>query len=637
MKQSLSAFALCALFCGLLISPAAAFNIAKNGRAQAMIVTGDKPSVVVEGMAKELAKYLQEMTDAEFKVAPKKLGGLGVIRLVIDSSGKMKPESFTIKDVKRTKELVITGADERGLVYGVYGFLERQGCRFWAPKQETIPKKPTLVVPSGYSVTDAPAFTYRNATWSEPCRRSAHFTRKVGLSVLATAARPKELGLDAREDYNHSIGWKRRFLDADRYTKANFKYDLKWYALRLIEPGIAPDVEVVREGEGKTPELRLAEPHHSKYDKGKGGELIRCRIHVCPTNPEMTQLLIKEVREWLRANPTVASVSIASEDNPMICQCARCDAFIKKCGGQYSAVYLNLANQVAYAIKDEFPNVTVRMLAYWMTINPPSNFKGEIAPNLDVCLGFGMYRGPREPNVEDKNAMQTFNNWRKYAPVFVWGYYAHFANFLYPYDDIFNMGADMRGYHERGVRRIYVQLALGQLSDFADLRGWLFGKLSWNPYQDANALIKEWVDGTCGKGAPYIHQYLDLRCQVKVAYQKQKKKGDWKDWDGAAAFKAYQLLQQALEAVKDDPLVFERIEKQSAGILPLIIRPKVYPQFAQAAKTAKVTVPTQAQLIDKLESLFVKYDARWVGENQYAYEPYIKQLRADLEKEQKLK
>ncbi len=634
MQRNLIRLVVFCFFCGVMALPsAAALDLAQNGRPRATIVTGEKPSIVVQEMAKELAKYLEEMTGAKFRITPRKQVGWVGIRLAVDKTGKMERDSYTIQEAKRVKELVITGANDRGLVFGVYGFLERQGCRFWAPDQETIPKKKKLILPSKYSVSDKPAYTYRNATWSAPGLKSVYFTRKVGLNVMSKTT--PELGADAKEDYNHSIGWKHRFLNADKYIQEKFDYRLDWYAMRLIEPGIAPKVEVVAEGEGKTPESRLAEPYHSQYDKGKGGELIRTRIHVCPTSPGAAHQLIQEVRAWLKAHPEMESVSVSAADNPMICQCARCGAMIKKCGGQYSAVYLHLANKVAYAIKDEFPGVTVRMLAYWTTIDPPTNFKEKIAPNLDICLAFGMYRGPHKPNLEDKYPLSVFNGWKKYAPIFIWGYYAHFANFLYPYDDIFNMGADLRAYYERGVRKMYVQLKLGDLSDLADLRCWLFGKLTWNPYQDEDALIKEWVDGTCGKGAPFINQYLDLRRKAKAAYQKKKEKGDWKDWDGEVAFKAYQLLQQAREAAKDEPAAVARIEKQSAGLLPLIIRPKVYAQFVKAARAAKVEPPTKLQLVDHLESLFVKYKVNYVGENLYGYKIYIDQLKKEIENDEK--
>ncbi len=630
---------LCAVACACLLAvPAAAFDIAKNGRARAMIVTGEEPSVVVSGMATELAKYLQEMTGAEFTIAEKKKGGLGAIRLVIEKPGKMSDESFTIKDVKRNNELVITGADERGLVYGIYGFLERQGCRFWAPDQETVPKKPTFVIPAGYDVADAPAFTYRNGTWSQPARESPYYCRKIGMNQTAVqrGTRPPELGPDKHVDISHSIGWKRRFINQDKY----FKDHPDWYALRFIAGGVKgkSDRYVIKGGEGKTPETQLKALWKKKYNNGKGGDLIRSRVHVCTSHPEMTKTLIEEVRAYLRADPTRDSVAIAADDDNSFCQCARCDAYIRANGNQLSSGYLNLANQVAWAIRDEFPKVKVYVMAYWATETPPylgkevpKAYKDALAPNLAVCLAFGMYRGPYSPVVQDKRLMRTFDGWKRLvSDVLIWGYYASYANFLYPNNDIFNLEADMKGYHERGVRQIYAQLAFGKLADFCDLRAWLFGKLTWNPNQDSNALIKEWVDGTCGKGAPYVNQYLDLRRAEKARNLKERKRNVI---NADELLKSYLLFQQALDATKDEPAAYARVERLSAGLIALLTR-DTYPVFERAAKAAQVKIPTQMEFVDQLEGLFAKYKCSWVAEMRGAKE-YLRIVRNDIRKKEK--
>ncbi len=629
MKHSLSTFALCALLCGLLISPAAAFNIAKNGRAQAMIVTGAKPSVVISGMAEELAKYLKEMTGAEFTIAERKKGGLGAIRLVVDKKGKMKPESYAIKDFKSKKELVITGADDCGLVYGVYGFLERQGCGFWAPDRETVPKKPTFVVQPGYSVESAPAFTYRDCSWSESCWRSPWFCRKIGINHISTRDRiPEYLGESVSEHWNHSLAGVHPFINA----KKHFDAHPEWYALRFAKGGASKNHYVIKGGEGKSPLTQLKAAAQPAYNKGKGGDLIRSRFHVCSMNPEMTKELIREVRDYLKADPKRKTVSIGPTDDHHYCQCVKCDEYVRANGNRFSALFLRLANQVALDIAKDFPDVTVYVLAYWMTEWPPvaSAFKEKLSPNLAVCLACGMYRGPYCPIFKDKRLTNLVNDWIKIAPVVIWGYYANFANFMYMYDDIFNMGDDLRGYRDRGIKKISVQLTWGALSDFADLRAWLFGKLTWNPDQDERALIKQWVDGACGAGAPYINEYLNLRITAKE--QKGIPKNEKNYMDGPLLIQSFQLIEKALAATKDDPASFACVEKLSAGFIAHIISHYTRAELPKAAAAAKVNLPACEALIDRLEGLFVKYKCEYVGENRYGYKGYIDLLRKSIKK-----
>ncbi len=633
--HTISMLLLTSVFCLFLTTPLFAFDIAKEGRARAMIVTGSKPSVVVDGMAKELAQYLTAITGTEIKVASQKQGTLAAIQLEIDSSGQMVEDSYVIRTLKSKNQLVITGANDRGLVYGVYGFLEHLGCRFWAPDQETVPKCATLTVSDDFMLTKAPAFSYRDCSWSESCcllPKSGEYCRKIGINHT----RPNKpladwLGKDAYLDINHSVGGNCRFINHKKY----FDQHPDWFALRFVPGKVSPDRYVVK-GEGKTLETQLNDVQTKRYNNGKGGTLIRSRIHVCMTNPDMTKELIREIREYLRARPHATSISIGADDDASFCQCMRCSKYIAANGRQISALVLNLGNQVAHAIAEEFPKVTVHILAYWMTecppywrTTPPKEFMDALAPNLAICLAFGMYRGPYRPIFEERRLRETFEDWSRFGEVAIWGYYANFANFIYPNDDIFNMGSDLRGYQKRGVKKLYMQMAWGTLADFGDLRTWLFGKLTWDPNQDDRALIKEWVDGTCGKGAPFVNQYLELRFNAKQDALKTRKGRDYIDKNGYT-FKAYQILHQAMAATKDDPVAFARVERIYAGLLAYISSFYNRLDFAATAKAAKVEVPTHSQLIDRLEELFVKYKGGYIAEHRSGHKGYIELLRKNV-------
>ncbi len=634
MKHSvivLASLALC-----LSVSSAFGFDIAKKGRARATVVTGAKPSVVVDGMAKELAAYLKEMTGAEIKVTPKKQAGLGAIRLEIAAAGKMAEESFAIKDVKRTKELVITGADDRGLVYGVYQFLEALGCGFWAPNQETIPKNPSLSVPAGFSLAKSPAFAYRDCSWSESCclyPKSGEYCRKIGINHT----RPNKpladwLGKDAYLDINHSVGGNCRFIN----HKKHFDQHPEWFALRFIPGASQPGRYVVKGGEGKTPDTQLKDIWSKRYNKGKGGDLIRTRIHVCTTNPELRKELVKEIRAYLRARPQANSVSIGADDDNNFCQCKRCEALVLANGKQLSSLMVDLGNYVAKEIEKEFPKITVHILAYWMTEIPPyfgssvpKSYKESLSKNLSICLAYAMYRGPFTPIFEDRRLVKILEDWQRIAPVVIWGYYANFANYIYPYDDIFNMGSDLRGYQSRGVQKLYMQMTWGTLADFGDLRTWLFGKLTWDPKQDDRALITQWVNGTCGKGAPFIDKYLDLRYKAKQRAIKERKR-DY--MTGEVTFEAYQILHQAMAATKDDPVAFARVERIYAGLMAHIASAYNRLDLAKAARAAKVKIPTHTEFIDQLEALFVKYKGGYIAEHRYGHQGYIELLRKNVKK-----
>jgi len=135
---------------------ASAFDIAKDGKAAAVIVVGENPTATTVTAANELASYLSGITGAKFTIAAKPEEGRNTI-LVGTPYPNGQPEEFCIR-VKDATTLERTGEGTRGTLYAVYACLERFGVRFWAPDSETVPRTKDLSVPQGLSVVSAPAF-----------------------------------------------------------------------------------------------------------------------------------------------------------------------------------------------------------------------------------------------------------------------------------------------------------------------------------------------------------------------------------------------------------------------------------------------------------------------------------------------
>ena len=43
-----------------------------------------------------------------------------------------------------------------------------------------------------------------------------------------------------------------------------------------------------------------------------------------------------------------------------------------------------------------------------------------------------------------------------------------------------------------------------------DLRGWVIARLMWDPYQDPDALVNEWMHGVYGRAFEPMRAYYDL-------------------------------------------------------------------------------------------------------------------------------
>jgi len=141
---------------------------------------------------------------------------------------------------------------------------------------------------------------------------------------------------------------------------------------------------------------------------------------------------------------------------------------------------------------------------------------------------------------------------------------------------------DLRFLAEHKVNEVFEQgqAECGGVGDLEQLRAWLIGHLLWNPYQDQDQLINEFMQGYYGPAAPYLRQYYDL---IHDAIAQNPKidlncyrflTDDWLDWQTLE--KSRGLIDQALKATSDSPELRTRVERIKLSIDLLVLsRPEV--------------------------------------------------------------
>jgi hypothetical protein len=105
--------------------------------------------------AAEMQKFVEEMSGARLPIVTDAANPEGNLVLVGSSNWLEKLKIVvpfeTLGDegfVLRTegKHIIIAGGRQRGTMYGVYAFLEKLGCRWYAPDCSVVPKKQILTV-----------------------------------------------------------------------------------------------------------------------------------------------------------------------------------------------------------------------------------------------------------------------------------------------------------------------------------------------------------------------------------------------------------------------------------------------------------------------------------------------------------
>ena len=260
----------------LLAAPfAMAFDIAKDGKAAAVIATGTKPSVSTLGAANELAKYLGKMCGDTFEIVkgdppegrpciyvgePREGAGFDEICLRVD------------KDKNR---LVLTGQQPRGPVYAVYELLERLGCGFWADDNETVPDLKNISVADDLDFVDRPVLRLRGnsgttAVYNPGWCPKARLNGNGGI--------PASLGGGYHVDYSESSVGLNGY---GELAKECFALHPEWYSL-------------VR--------------------NKKTGKMERTPEQLCFTNPEVLEKLVELARARLEEKPDLEYIGCSYAD-----------------------------------------------------------------------------------------------------------------------------------------------------------------------------------------------------------------------------------------------------------------------------------------------------------------------------------
>ncbi len=581
MKKTLSVlFAIGFAATAFCAPKARKLEIVRDSRALVSIVTESRQKATMFA-AQELASYIEKMSGAKVRVAIGRRVSGNVISL--DDAAELEKEEFTIEIDARN--LRIKGGSPRAVLYAAYEVLERLGCGFYSIKNELVPKKKTLELEFSGIFRSKPSFAWRQV--HSQYAYNIAFKPKLRINgSMWTYPTPANLG-----------GWD----------------DM---AMGQALAGLNRDVR----------KKLFAE--HPEWFAWREKEQRHVENQFCTLNENVIAAVEANIRRKFPKNPSVIRYqSVSFADNNKICQCKKCQKHLKK-HKHASSLILECANRVARSIAKDLPNVRIVTLAYWITSTPPKDMKLE--PNVTIC--WAMLRNFAVPPSEVPRHDATLSRWLEMASgnVVIWDYNAQFRGFLLPTPIIDMMGPGLRGYEKMKIKGVLMQMAgFGTaLMDFAELRAWLCAKLMWNAQQDEWALIHEWCDGACGKGSPFVKEWLAIR---KKARDRKRKYGPY-DPDSRHVFtikelvKGYDLMMKALEATEGDDRTHEQIRRISLSPITALICCYNF-GVPTAAKSMKVDVPSRDKLVDVFEEICRKYKVTGFGEGMPSIAEFIKRMR----------
>ena len=390
-------------------------------------------------------------------------------------------ESFSVKNVD--DDLVIAGND-RGLLYGVYAYLEALGFRFYTVDTEKIPYEDEVFVPSEIELSWSPTFDYRetmycmtwNADWAVSQRVNSDFMRG-----------------DLKND--------------DKYGGfAGYIGGNSWMVHTLSK--LMPETMFTAHPE------YFAEVDGARSPRNLAGHFNQ----PCLTNEGAYQVILSNALAKIASDRKSNILSISENDGGTYCRCADCEASYAQYG--VSGTFYRFINRIAGDIEKEYPDVYIDTLSYHMSKEAPENLM--LADNVIVRVCPELCNICTDPNTCEQLAEQSKRVTDFSAicnHVYVYFYPINWGNLYAALPSYDAMLYDMRFFAESGVKGVYAEGYSKENPEFGELKAYLMAKLMQNPYMSKGEFwyhYNDFLEGYYGDAAEYIAEYHTITKEMIV-------------------------------------------------------------------------------------------------------------------------
>ena len=457
--------------------------------------------------AQQLQQYLSKIAETEIAVVTE-IGFKGKKAIYIGKTIYAKTQKVNCKKIdgdgyiykSAGNNLIIAGGNKKGVLYGVYDFLEGLGFRKLAPDYVYVPKASEFSLPKK-DVTFNPLITYRTTSYGQMDDQEYSDWNK----------------LSSRSDWGLFVHTFATLVPPQQYGQTHPEY----YSLR---------------NEERKPATQL-----------------------CLSNQEVADVLIANLKKKIAEKPDATYWSVSQNDNDQYCQCDNCKALNEKYGGVPSGSIIYFVNKVAKAIPDKI----ISTLAYWYTRKAPQNIKIEPNVNIMLCNIESRRQAPvyeTDPafskDLKDWGALTN--------DILIWDYNIQFTNFFDPFPNLYTLKPNINFYTDNHVNALFMQANSEPAAEMALLRGYLISKLMWKPDADDKIIMDEFLNKYYGAAGPYIRRYIDVMHESLVKSGMQLNifgdPVDAKDaYLSSEMMPQYnQLFDEAEKAVSNDPELLRR-------------------------------------------------------------------------------
>ncbi|MBE6597860.1 MAG: DUF4838 domain-containing protein [Ruminococcaceae bacterium] len=391
--------------------------------------------------AAELAKYLD-------KIAGITTGGGYPITVKIDD--RLHRDGYRIS-ICDTTGLYILGGNGRGVIYGVYAFLEKYaGVRFFIPGLEVYGSG-DIIVDEGFSHT--PVIDFRQSDWM--CGRDVEWRVKNGINDRVI---PEEMGGYIKMADGAGVHTMETLTGADQYREQPCLSDPE---------NLAKAIKKVREILDSDPDATIISV--SQNDNRNFCTCDKCKAVDDEEGSHMGTLLrfVNAVADDIR------------EDFPHV-----------------------TVDTLAYQYTRQAPKLTV----------PRDNVCIRLC-SIECCFSHPLNDPTCTENVHFCSDIVEWN--KLSDNIYIWDYVTNFLYYIAPFPNFGVLRENMRFFADHGVKGMYPEGNFNspQSGEFGELRCYLLAKLMMDPYMsttDYYGYMDEFLAAYYGDGWRYIRAFIDF-------------------------------------------------------------------------------------------------------------------------------
>ena len=243
---------------------------------------------------------------------------------------------------------------------------------------------------------------------------------------------------------------------------------------------------------------------------------------------------------------------------------------------------LTFVNAVADAVAEKHPDVMIGTLSYWYSRRPPATIRPRPNVQIQLCsIECCLIHSIDDPNCpRNIEFCRDMREWGKICDqIFIWNYNTNFHNYLLPCPNLRVIGPNVRYFLANNAKGVFMQAAgNANGAELSELRNYMMSRLLWDPSQNEERLMDEFLDLHYGTAAGPIREFI-RRVHDKAAASGRHHNcfGRLADYglDDTDAWAGLDAFARALD-LADNDAVRARVERASACAYKAALEPVWY-------------------------------------------------------------